>query len=201
MIASKTSRIRAALAATVIGGSILVSAAPASAAITSLSITPSPNPGVVGQPLVLTMSCTFPDGEGENNPVGYISFGSPLFFFDATETGSTTSGGNITFTFTRTVTPTEVATDVPIVGQCDTGPDTQEIDGTVDIVAEGSATTTTTTASTTTVPGATATTAPAAAGAELARTGTDAAPFILAGGTALVAGIGLVGAVRRRRTA
>lgn len=198
-----TFRTRALAAAALAGGLLAVGAAPASAAISLITLTPTPSPAVVGQPLLLTMTCTFPDGEGGNNPVGYISFGSPEFFLSATESGPTTSGGNVTFTYTRTVTPGSVATAVPIAGQCDTGPDTQELRATVDVVATAS--TTTTAATTTTTSGATATTAAgttattaAVAGSELARTGTAAAPFILIGGASLLTGLGLVRTGRRR---
>ncbi|MFM7059924.1 MAG: LPXTG cell wall anchor domain-containing protein [Actinomycetes bacterium] len=198
-----TFRTRALAAAALTGGAIILGAAPASAAISLITLTPSPSPAVVGQSLLLTMTCTFPDGEGGNNPVGYISFGTPEFFISATESGPTTSGGNVTFTYTRTVTPGSVATAVPIAGECDTGPDTQELRATVDVVS--SAPTTTTAAPTTTTAGATVTTVAgttattsAVAGSELARTGTDAGPFLLLGGASLLTGLGLVRTGRRR---
>ena len=188
------------LAATVLsGGVVLLGAAPASAAISNMTLTPSPNPGVVSSPLTITFTCTFPDGEGGNNPAAYISFGSPEFFVSATEAGSSTSGGNITFTFTRTVTPGTVATAVPIAGQCDTGADTQELRDTVDIGTSEPTTTTTAPPTTSTTGGATSSTTAAAGGNELARTGAEAAPFAIAGVASLLTGAGLVRADRRRR--
>ncbi|MEY4007003.1 MAG: hypothetical protein RLZZ467_11 [Gemmatimonadota bacterium] len=199
IVTSTRSRLLAVTALT--GGILLVGAAPASAAISNMTLTASPSPGVVGQSMTITFTCTFPDGEGGNNPVAYISFGSPEFFVDATETGSTTSGGNVTFTFTRTVTPSTVATAVPMAGECDTGPDTQTFDATVDIGTEAATTTTTAPATTTTVGGATPSTTTAVAANELARTGGDVAPFALAGAASLLTGIGVARAARRGKRA
>jgi hypothetical protein len=199
--------VRLLTASALAAGALALSAGPASAAITGLSIAASPDPGVVNQPLTVTMTCTFTDPGAVINSVGYISFGSPTFFLDGTESGPTINGDSVTYTYSRTFTPTTVATGVEIAGECDagSGPLTQDVFGTVDIVASAPVTTTTTapastttTTTTTTGTASTSTTAAAVAGTELARSGAEVAPFAILGGASALTGLGLLRARRRR---